>query len=412
LGVTVALLLLSAIAYYFVINYLLIHELDEELDNYKQKIETYAGKTGILPEPGVMEDLKVRYELTAQNSSPVSYVVKDEYDSAEQAVESFRQLIYTQKAGDHWYKVVIGKPLEGTRLLGKTIAYCTLGILIIIILTSLLLNRFLLKKLWRPFYETINVVKHFKLAGKNAPEFPKTRIDEFVVMNNTLNDTIQSAQTDYRLLKEFTENASHEVQTPLAIIRSKLDLLIQEESLSEKQVKILDGAYAAIKRISKLNQSLLLLAKIENNQFADIQFIDLKKELSEKMEQFKEFWQNNQIHITASLEESFIKANHELVDILLNNLLGNAGMHNVEGGKVDIKLTASQLVISNTGSPQHLDKQRLFRRFYKEAQHSRHNGLGLSIIKQICDQTGIEIQYSFAENFHTFSLSWSENTPR
>jgi signal transduction histidine kinase len=411
LALTATLLILSAVAYYFAVNHILIHELDEELDNYKGKIEAFARQTGGLPEKGVMEDLKIEYEPDRQIYS-ARYFMTDQYDSDEHRIETFRQLVYTQKTGTDQYKVTIAKPLEGVRLLTKTIVFSTLSILAVIMMASLLINHLLLRRLWRPFYGSINAIKNFRLHGKTPPEFPKTKTEEFSFMNENLSHMIQNAQTDYHLLKEFTENASHEIQTPLAIIRSKLDLLIQEESLSEKQGKILDGAYAAIKRISKLNQSLLLLTKIENNQFAQAELIDLKKELTEKMEQFKEFWQSNHIQITDSIGTSHIKANRELVDVLLNNLLGNAAMHNKEGGKVIIRLTSGKLVISNTGVPQELDRTKLFRRFYKGVQHSHHNGLGLSIVKQICDQAGIGIEYSFAEGLHTFSLEWSEDVAR
>ena len=403
--VTAVLLILSALAYYYVVSHILIHELEEELDDYKGKIESFAQKTGTLPELGVMEDLKVTYQPDNQ-FYPGEYSMINQYDSDEQHVVPFRQLIYTQRAGSATYKVTIAKPVEGVRLLTKTIVYSTLCILVIIILVSFLINHFVLRKLWRPFYSSINIIKNFRLQGKNPPQFPETGTEEFGFMNENLDRMIQNAQTDYRLLKEFTENASHEIQTPLAIIRSKLDLLIQEESLTEKQGEILNGAYGAVKRISKLNQSLLLLTKIENNQYAEAEVIDLKKELTEKLEQFNEFWQNNNIRISADLGASHIQANRELTDILLNNLLANAATHNKVGGEVFIELKASQLVVSNTAAGAPLDEARLFRRFYKVSQHSHHNGLGLSIVKQICDQSGIHLGYSFSEGFHIFYLMW------
>jgi len=408
LAVTAVLLALSAVAYYYVINRILVHELDEELDNYKLKVENYASQTGGLPEKGVMEDLVVKYEPADQPIS-LHYFTNNQYDSEENKVEPVRQLIYTQRARTRLYKVTIAKPMEGIHLLTRVIVFSTLGILLIIILVSIIVNRFVLQKLWKPFYESLNVIRRFKLHEKTLPEFPRTKTEEFSLMNHQLSDMLTDAKTDYRLLKEFTENASHEMQTPLAIIRAKLDLLIQEESLSAKQVEILDGAYVAIKRISKLSQSLLLLAKIENHQFTEAAAIDLKTTLNEKMEQFREFWQDNDIHITGHLETSKIKANRELVDILLNNLLANAAIHNKAGGKVIIDLKKDQLMVSNTGTGQPLDTARLFRRFYKQAQHSQHNGLGLSIVKQICDQSGILIRYYFSGNLHVFALSWKEN---
>lgn len=410
LALTVILLVLSALVYYFVINRVLVHELDEQLDEYRQKIEGYAARTGSFPELGVLEDLQVTYE-PGRSLTPTRYQMIDQYDPEEKRKEPFRQLIYSQQAGGRIYKVTIAKPLEGVHLLSRTMMYITVLILLIIIIVSLLINHFVLKELWRPFYASINIIKGFRLPGKNPPQFPATRTDEFRLMNENLDRMVKNAQTDYLSLKEFTENASHEIQTPLAIIRSKLDLVIQEESLTEKQGRILDGAYAAIKRISRLNQSLLLLTKIENSQFSGSDHIDVNKELSEKMDQFKELWQDNAINIQYSSATSYINANRELIDILLNNLLANATIHNGEGGIIIIDLKPGELVISNSGIQRALDQSRLFRRFYKGEQNSQHNGLGLSIAKQICDQSGIRISYTFAMNLHSFALTWKNAAP-
>ena len=172
-------------------------------------------------------------------------------------------------------------------------------------------------------------------------------------------------------------------------------------------MELLTGVYGAVKRISRLNQSLLLLAKIENHQYAVTGLINLKTVISDKLDQFREFWSDNKIQVSSQLEESLINANSDLIDVLLNNLLSNAGLHNRKNGKINIHLKNDQLVISNTGSLHELDKERLFSRFYKQETQSPHNGLGLSIIKQICDQSNIHVQYSFDGIFHSFTLSWT-----
>jgi signal transduction histidine kinase len=403
----ISIFLLAAGSYYYIINYLLIHELDEELENYKEKIEQYAATAAGLPEKGVMEDLQVFYKKVSAASLNVRYTLVDRMDTDENKMESFRELIYTQKAGSQFYEVTIAKPLEGTRLLIKTIVYTTALILLIIIATSFLLNRIVLRKLWSPFYDSITGLKNFKLGKTGPPKFPVTPIDEFAFMNEQLSHTIERAEHDYKVLKEFTENASHEMQTPLAIIRSKLDLLSQEEAISEKQTELLGSAYGAVKRLTRLNQSLLLLTKIENHQFTSTDEIELKTEIENKLQQFKEFWSNNQIEVATSLSTSHIIANTSLIDILLNNLLSNAGRHNTDPGTVNIKLSPGNLEISNTGNPRELDHKRLFNRFYKETSNVYHNGLGLSIVKQICEQSGITITYHFSEQKHIFKLNWT-----
>jgi signal transduction histidine kinase len=262
----------------------------------------------------------------------------------------------------------------------------------------------LLKKLWRPFYETIAAMKSFKISQGKKLTLPETDIDEFVFLKDNLDETIKNAQQEYHLLKEFTENASHEFQTPLAIIRSRLDLLIQDEQLSTRQTELLTNTYGAITKLSRLNQSLLLLTKIENNQFPEVEFINLRQKLEEKIEQLNELWTGIDISIHSNLEDTIIQSNPALVDILLNNLLSNASKHNIKGGSIYIKLNTTNLIIENTGQPKALDAQRLFRRFYKEEQHHSSNGLGLSIVKEICEKARMQIKYTYTDQRHAFTI--------
>src|SRR5205085_7654653 len=86
LAFTATLLILSAVLYYFVINRILVHELDEELDDYKAKIENFAQETGGLPVKGALEDLEVKYE-TSQQPISLKYFTTNQYDSDEHKVE-------------------------------------------------------------------------------------------------------------------------------------------------------------------------------------------------------------------------------------------------------------------------------------------------------------------------------------
>lgn len=406
LTVMAMLFIASGVTYYVLISNVLIHEVDEALGKYKDQVEKYVSRHDSLPVFKNFEEVQVKYhQVDKAHKEKVSQVQL--YDPEEQKTDAFRQIVFTEKVQGKWYEIVVAKPLEGTKLLIKTVAYSTSAILLVIIAISILLNQIILRKLWRPFYATMNEMKRFKLGSKQEPVFSATDIEEFSFMNQSLSAVITAAKDDYRILKEFTENASHETQTPLAIIRSKLDLVIQEEGLSEEQSTALKSAYAAVHRLSKLNQSLLLLAKIENQQFAGTELIDMNQKIQEKLFQFNEFWAGNNIKVHCELQPAVIIANPELIDILLNNLLSNAGRHNVDGGEISIALSPGRLEIANTAKYNSLDTKKLFSRFYKEAQHSsKHNGLGLSIVKEIGDHSGISISYDFRDQYHHFIFEW------
>ena len=320
--------------------------------------------------------------------------------------DSFRILQFGITVNEKNYMATVAKSLEGTDDLANSILFISLATILLILGASLIINRVLLKRLWKPFYSSLDVLKNFRVDKKQSLNFPSTQIDEFTFMNQTIQKTTNQAQQEYSLLKEFTENASHEMQTPLAIIRSKLDLLIQDENLSEGQSKTMQSAYSAIEKLSRLNQSLLLLAKIENNQFAETTTINLKQKLEEKLDAFHELWQNQGISVSSSLADATVSLNNELTDILLNNLLSNATRHNFSNGCIKIILKVKTLEISNSSKEKELNSQQMFLRFFSQDKKSRYNGLGLSIIKQICDVSGFSIRYLFTGNEHRFILSW------
>ncbi len=396
---------ISGLIYYLIISGVLIQELDEALLRYKNRTEVFIKANQVIPEFNDFEEIQVS-ALKVTHASDKSIKTVRMYDTDEQVTEDFRQLSFTVKLNAQFYLLTVSKPIEGTKLLINVIAITTIVLLLVVILSSFLVNQSILKKLWRPFYLTLNELNGFKLDSHSLPKLPETEIDEFSLMNKSVYELIQSADNDYRALKEFTENASHELQTPLAIIRAKLDLIIQEENLSDGNSSALKIIYSSVQRLTKLNRSLLLLAKIDNGQFNATERIDMKERLLEKVEQFHELWTAKKLVNSLDISASFLKGNSELIDILLNNLLSNASSHNVSGGALYISLLNNRLIVSNSGSEVALDRTRLFSRFYKENLHSQHNGLGLSIIKQICDRSGITIQYNHLGVTHSFMLSW------
>lgn len=405
LTVMVFLFILTGIINYVQVSKALSKEVDEALGEYEERVEKYVSQNDSLPVFKNFEEVEVDYHLTDKVLGK-SYSRVERYDPEEHKMGTYRQLIFTQVVHGKLYEINIAKPLEGTKTLTKSIVYSTLAILLIIITISSLVNHLVLRKLWQPFYATINEMRGFKLGNKVEPLLPNSDIEEFSFMNRSLSEVIHSAKDDYRILKEFTENASHETQTPLAIIRSKLDLVIQEEGLSVNQSEALKSVYAGIHRLSKLNMSLLLLAKIENQQFANTENIDMQEKLKEKLWQFHELWEGNKLNVVENTEPASLIANPELIDVLLNNLLSNAVRHSADGGEIQVILKPGMLRISNTSTGNELDAKKLFSRFYKEAQHSQNNGLGLSIVKQICDHSGIDIKYDFLDQWHSFTFNW------
>jgi signal transduction histidine kinase len=398
--------LIAGIFSYWLIRQVLQNELDKGLSRVQGRIQEYVRLHKALPQINSFDDQMVEFEKT-DKPIPVTLFETTKKLIPEQKEEHIsRRLIACLLVNNERYKLTITSPLEGTKHMTRVILVLTVTTIFLVILLSMLFQRYVLSKLWKPFYESLQLVSQFKISRPEPISFPDTRIDEFNFMIGHLRAATAAGAEDYQILKEFTENASHEIQTPLAIIRSKLDLLIQDPHLTEKHVEPLRAAYRAIKKLSRLNQSLLLMTKIDNRQFEDKTDIDLQGKVAEKLVEFQELWQANNIEVASKLMNAEIRANHELVDILLNNLLSNATRHNAQNGKIAIELQPHSLSVRNTASGSSLNQGRVFKRFYKKEQHSEHNGLGLSIIKQICDVSDITPGYQFTDDMHAFTLTW------
>jgi signal transduction histidine kinase len=401
---------LSSLSYYYLIDYLILKELDQSLVKTEKRIREYALRNNNLPAASVLDDLRINYTPSDSSSNFHHFRLIEPIAVTKPHSHIQRELSFFVQVKAQRYKVTIARNLEGSNSLLRIIIRATIVTILILLTASLLVNRLVFRRLWRPFYDTLHALNYFHLGRNNRVQLPVTSIDEFNFMNSNIEKLKVRLDNEYISLKEFTENASHEMQTPLSIIRSKIDLTIQDQGLSEKQTITLGSAYAAVKKLSSLNKSLLLIAKIENNQFEANDVLDIRKKLDDKIRQFQELW-NTEIKIGCILEEASLIGNADLMDILLNNLFSNASKHNIPGGNINIELRPCYLSISNTGKQQALDNTRLFKRFYREASNGEHNGLGLSIVKQICELSNIQPAYQYKNGVHTFIFIWKHPHP-
>jgi signal transduction histidine kinase len=265
-------------------------------------------------------------------------------------------------------------------------------------------NRNISRRMWRPFYKSLADIKHFDLAKNKSIVLGKTEITEFAELNESLNKLIAANVTVYNQQKEFAENASHELQTPLAIVQSKLELLLQSQSLRNEQYTIIEDAIAAINRVSRINKNLLLLTKIENSQYMDKEEINLSEMLVKDITQFALFSQDKEMNFKTDIHPGVkIEGNKILVEILVHNLITNAIRHSPRGSSLMVQLDGNGMDFSNSGqSP--LNPDQLFKRFVSASLQTPGTGLGLALVKQICNRYNWQIAYAFSDDRHVFSL--------
>lgn len=325
-------------------------------------------------------------------SIPVYYFIINllwRYELAE------HNIILTARAGREDSFLIIG-----------TITLLTVLFFILLIGGLTLLNRRISRQLWQPFYKSLEKIRNFDLSRHAVINFEATDITEFAELNQSLQKLIAGSVSAYNQQKEFADNASHELQTPLAVVQSKLDLLLQSRSLTGEQYNIIEDAQQALTRVGRINKNLLLLTRIDNSQYMEEEEISLTDLLYHSVSVVTPFAEGKQLSLQTAIEPGIgLQANRELVEILVNNLLTNAIRHSPPGNHLSIALTENRLVVTNPGTGA-LNSDHLFKRFSTASSQTPGTGLGLALVKQIADRYGWDVRYAYGDQQHIFSLQF------
>jgi signal transduction histidine kinase len=383
-------------------------QIDETLRMEKLLIEEQIDFSDTLPD--FRQVFSHMIEVTVFNSPKKKFeFIKDTmlYDKGRNKLLPVRQLICENTSiQDQGYIISISKPLAETTQMIRTIVGAL--VLLFIFLTGLLIsvNYFISKSIWVPFNKTLENLRTFDLSRDAPLLLTQTKISEFRQLNKTLDRMAKKMRRDYINLKEFNENASHEIQTPLAIIKSKLELLIQGEGLTEEQMGLINSVYEASTRMSRLNQGLLLISKIDNNQFHHTEQVNLQKVMEKTLEHFEEITELKKIRILSHFNAPACPMmNPVLSEILISNLVSNSIRHNIEEGEIRITMDAGGFEIANTGLPISIEPEELFRRFRKSERTTDSVGLGLAIVKKIILLYQFDIKYEVKENIHRIKIN-------
>lgn len=402
---TISVLLIGGLIYYAAIRYIANNQLDRDLTEEIDEVNQYIDLHKQLPKQVDFDEDHTTFENIGSKIVQRRYLDTLFYNVKEKKAEAGRAVEGTINFNHSNYKVVISESKEATEYLIQLILIITVLLAVILLSILFLVNRFMLTGLWQPFYRLLAQLKTFDIADRSGFSVSHTAVDEFRELNSAIVNMTTKAKSDFQNIKSFTENASHEMMTPLTVVTSKLDTLIQDEDLNSSQLTQITNIYTYINKLSRLNQALLLLVKIDNNLITDHEFIELDVILKDKIQQFQELFSGKNLLVTKRLEPNHITASKYLIDILLNNLLSNAIRHNYAGGEVDITLTGSQLLIQNTGQNEALMEEAIFDRFHKGKQ-SEGTGMGLTLVKNICIHYNFNITYAYAGERHTFTVTF------
>jgi signal transduction histidine kinase len=282
-------------------------------------------------------------------------------------------------------------------LVGITVASTIL--LAVLLGGILVIQHVLTRRYWRPFYHTLGVLQQYQLDQHHAPVLEATNIPEFRALNTAIGHVLGRHQRLYQRQREFAENAAHELQTPLAILRTKLDLLVQAPGLTEEQAGHIEPLLAVTQRLTHLSRSLLLLTHLDQQLYFATDTVDLAAVVRTQLGQLAEQLEMGGIRLKTELvPRLLVSANRSLIDILVSNLLSNAIRHNQPGGELRVELTAHQFTVENTGRAQALPADQLFARLRPRPDRLPGSvGLGLPIARQICETCGFILSYHYQE---------------
>jgi len=405
IAATIIIFLAGSCTFYFLLRYILVHQLDETLHAEQQEVVEYVAAHHQLPDVSNSKGQHISFVRTAYIAKAHHFSSLQDYDHGRQW---YREIAFGVDINGTYYLATVSKPLEETEDLLQIIISVTIAMIALVLLVAYAINRRVLGKLWQPFYFSIEKMRSYDVNKDSSIDLPTTNIDEFRLLNESATAMTERIQTDYRSLKEFTGQAAHEMQTPLAIIRTRLDMLIQNEDLAGRNQQQLLDIERSVSKLSRLYQSLLLLTRIENRQFALNENVALDKILNEKMQEYAELAEAKQLKIKLSVLPYTICFHPLLADIIVSNLINNAIRYNIPNGHIDISLQQGVLTIANTSEISALDEQKVFQRFYRHQQaRPDGNGLGLSIVKQICDLGSFSLQYQYDNEEHQFSIKFA-----
>ncbi len=394
--------ILSSIVLYFYTKKLLQDQVEESLYSTEARVvDALMDDQPVFSVSPVIEVRKV--DKTGKK------ILKDTviYDPSQDEMEEFRELSTYENIGGQLYHITIRDLVveSGDILVAIIISYILIFVLSVLFLFFFNTNRNI--KLWNPFFKNLEQMKKFSISSLEELQLVDSDILEFSELKEEIQILTSKVRNDYQNLKQFTEDVSHEMQTPLAIIQAKIDNIINEHTINDKQFEQISSIQKDIQRLKHLNQRITLLTKIDNNQFVKVEEVNITKLLTDKIENFKELEID---YIVLHSENDLVVAmDSYLAEILINNLLSNAIKHNAQEKNISVDIKENSLLISNYGLNALLHPERLFQRFYREVNSVKSTGLGLAIVKKICDLYGFTIRYHFQDSQHIFEVDFKRN---
>ena len=397
----IIILVLSGGLFYWVVQYIVREEADEKLFVNEQRIIKFLkeGKVPVSMRP--MLEINELEKMTGDTSFFSDTTI---FDPLEKEFDVFRQRCTQVAVNGINYEVINRSPIIDARELIATISALTAFLLLFLLGISYWLNHRAAKSLWRPFYQVLSQLRSFNANQEQSIQLPVTDIDEFQDLNQELFSLMDKVRLEYRNLKEFTGNVSHELQTPLSLMRAKLEQLINDPSKNREAIVL--ELYDDTSRMSKLINELLFFARIEGQQYKRNATVRLDEEIQTALAKIREMEIETNFNWTIQLVPVTLdQVNTTLLDVLLKNLFENAMRYTRTNGNIRVELSNDYFILKNQGSNPLNRPEKIFDRFYRDPRETGHSyGLGLAISRKIAEHHGWRLTYAFLDGYHIFKI--------
>ncbi|GHV34528.1 two-component sensor histidine kinase [Bacteroidia bacterium] len=373
------------------------------LPNFVEEMEKSAPLNLIVKEISQQQAENILENFTTEK---IYFVTEDEKEEVRMLTSAFRCTL-----NGKYYKVRFFTSTVESDDLIKNMLYLMLGLWTALIFTIVFVSKIIISKANKPFYNLLRNLKQFRLDSNEMINFSDTKIAEYQQLNASVKELLEKNIEVYNGQKQFIENCSHELQTPVAIVVARLEMLLEKYQSDQNLSEEIDPLLQSLGRMKRLNSNLLLLSKIKNRQFTESENVDLREILLKVIEEFEDLSAHKNISIEiknelqeGSTETYLYKINPDLARILFTNLMKNAIFHTENGGKVVVSFSHNQISIANSGK---IELENVFGRYQHKnsIRNTSTNGLGLSIVKSIADLYGMKIAYEFTDKMHVIVVS-------
>lgn len=410
----IPLIAIWAAVFYFTVADQINDEADDSLEDYSELIMIRV--LGNRQLPPLNDGSNNSYSITPVSAEYANEHPDIEYYDAEVYIPEKRETeparIMTtifQDSEGRFYELKVSTPTFEKDDLQKAILSLIVALYLLLLPIIIGLTVGIYNQSLKPLYALLNWLDGYKPGKSHTPVPNDTDIKEFNKLNVAAQKAVERSEQFHERQKQFIGNASHELQTPLAVLGNRMEWMLNSMNLNEEQMGEIMKMKRTLSSIVRLNKTLLLLTKIENNQFPDSNRFDIVPMIEEQKELYDEIYAHKELDCRVTLPTKFeVTMNDSLASVLLDNLIKNAYIHTADKGSIAITLENGTLKVSNDGVAP-LDGEHIFDRFYRNSGKEGSTGLGLALVKAVTECYSLDLKYEFKEKRHVFSVTLLEN---